>query len=462
VKQFFPKLAMTVAMLLSFLPASAYDFEADGIYYNITDATNHEAEVTNNGTGIYSGNINIPSTVIYRGTTYPVTAIGEHAFFHCPGLTSVTIPNSVTSIGECAFLDCKGLAEINVDTGNKSYTSVDGVLYNKNLTEIIQYPSSKTGTTFTIPSSVTSIGNYAFNYCTGLTSITIPNSVTSIGRGAFDYCYGLTSVTIPNSVTSIGRGAFYGCYSLTSIIIPDSVTSIKYCAFYGCYSLTSIIIPNSVIYIEGYAFYSCYNLTSITIPNSVTSIEEWAFQNCSGLTSVTIGNSVTSIGEGAFSGCKGLTSITIPNSVTSIGRGAFSGCTGLTSIAIPNSVTSIGDYAFNNCPLKSIYCHWKEPLKIDYKGYDDIFSSNCYEDATLYVPKGCADKYKSTHPWSNFRNIEESDNLGIEDILENQHTGGYIVYDLQGVLRLQTENIDEVNQLPSGLYIVNGKKVLIR
>ena len=139
----------------------------------------------------------------------------------------------------------------------------------------------------TIPNSVTSIGNYAFNGCSGLTSITIPNSVTSIGDYAFNNCSSLTSITIPNSVTSIGNYAFYGCSSLTSITIPNSVTSIGTSAFYGCSGLTSITIPDSVTSIGTSAFYGCSSLTSITIPNSVTSIRGSAFSNCSKLNEIT-------------------------------------------------------------------------------------------------------------------------------------------------------------------------------
>ncbi len=230
--------------------------------------------------------------------------------------------------------------------------------------------------------SVTSIGNYAFYECSGLTSVTIPNSVTSIDSYAFGGCSGLTSVTIPNSVTSIGSIAFGGCSGLTSITIPNSVTSIGYEAFRGCSGLTSVTIPNSVTSIGDAAFANCSGLTSITIPNSVTSIGYEAFQGCSGLTSLkvesgntkydsrdncnaiietatntlicgcketVIPNNVTSIGDMAFSGCSSLTSVTIPNSVTSIGFRAFVDCSGLTSVTIPNSVTSIGVAAFGNC-----------------------------------------------------------------------------------------------------------------
>ena len=229
---------------------------------------------------------------------------------------------------------------------------------------------------------VKSIGIYAFEDCTGLTSITIPYGVTSIGCNAFYGCTGLTSITIPDSVTSIGSWAFDDCTGLTSITIPDSVTSISYRAFDGCTGLTSITIPDSVTSIGDSAFSDCTGLTSITIPNSVTSIGDSAFYGCAGLTSVTIPDSVTSIGDSAFHGCTGLTSITIPDGVTNIRRGTFYGCTGLTSIIVSpgntvyhstdnclieteskililgcknsiipsdGSVTSIGDYAFDSC-----------------------------------------------------------------------------------------------------------------
>ena len=253
---------------------------------------------------------------------------------------------SVTSIGDSAFDGCSGLTSI------------------------------------TIPESVTSIGKSAFSGCSGLTSINIPESVTSIGKSAFWGCSGLTSINIPEGVTSIGESAFRGCSGLTSINIPEGVTSIGESAFRGCSGLTSITIPESVTNIGDYAFEGCWGLTSITvasgntfydsrnncnaiietssntliagcqntiIPNSVTSIGNSAFYGCSSLTSVIIPEGVTSIGNSAFYGCSGLTSINIPEGVTSIGNYAFDGCRGLTSINIPEGVTSIGNSAFYGC-----------------------------------------------------------------------------------------------------------------
>ncbi len=205
----------------------------------------------------------------------------------------------------------------------------------------------------TIPSKidgypVTSIGDYAFSYCTSLNSVKILDSVTSIGDNAFYHSTNLTSITIPYSVTSIGEAAFRGC-NLTTITIPDSVTNIGWYAFYSCDGLTTITIPDSVTSIGGYAFEECDNLTSVTIGDGVTDIGDGAFGDCDNLTSVTIGDSVTIIGSGAFEGSGNLTSVTIGDSVTIIGHGAFRNSTSLTSIEIPDSVTSIGGDAFRGC-----------------------------------------------------------------------------------------------------------------
>ena len=193
-------------------------------------------------------------------------------------------------------------------SNNQSYTTEDGILFDKNLETILCYPGGKTGN-FTIPDSVTSIGDSAFYDCTGLTGIIIPDSVTSIGGLAFESCTSLTNVIIPDSVTSIGDYAFDWCTSLTTITIPDSVTNIGRWAFESCTSLTSVIIPGSVTSIEGGTFCNCTNLTTITIPDSVTSIGEYAFEYCTNLTDVTIPDSVTSIENSAFLGCDNLTDI---------------------------------------------------------------------------------------------------------------------------------------------------------
>ena len=211
-----------------------------------------------------------------------------------------------------------------------------------------------------LPDELTSIGRYAFDFCTKLTQITVPDSVTSIGEGAFEYCTGLTEITIPDGVTSIGIFAFSHCTGLTSIYVDqgntqyssiDGVLFVKdhktLIAYPAGRNDDSYTIPDTVTSIGRTAFCGCTGLQSITIPDSVTSIGEYAFYHCTGLTEITIPDSVTSIGEVAFAFCTGLTEITIPDSVTSIGIYAFSRCTGLTEITIPSSVTYIGSYKWD-------------------------------------------------------------------------------------------------------------------
>ena len=431
-------LHIILTMLLCFVGTKTYAYDiavenTDGvtIYYNyINDGT--ELEVKYGYYGKYSGVVNIPSQVTYQGETMSVTSIGSSAFNGCTGLTSVTIPNSVTSIGSSAFNGCTGLTSV------------------------------------TIVNSATSMGSYAFSGCTGLTSIVvksgntcydsrdncnaiietatntliigcqttiIPNSVTSIGDGAFNDCSGLTSVTIPNSVTSIGECAFSGCTGLTSVTIGNSVTSIGKSAFHFCSSLTSVTIPNSVTSIGNSAFDDCSGLTSVTIGNSVTSIGSEVFEDCSSLISVTIPNSVTSIGEYAFYNCSSLTSVTIPNSVTSIGYKAFYDCSSLTSVTIPNSVTSIGYKAFSDCyRLNTVNCLNPVPPTCDAGTFLCSTSTvrdeyDVYTYANLHVPMGSKEVYSGAYEWRYFNKIKEdmeaNGNVFYAYLTVKQGTTGY-------------------------------------
>ncbi len=231
--------------------------------------------VANIGDGSFSGCTNLTSVTIPNS----VTNIGEYAFYACSlanltlgtnlstigdeafggtPLTSVTIPERVTYIGDGPFSGCSSLTAIAVPAQNSFYSSVNGVLFDKNLTALIQYPGGLGGA-YAIPNSVNYIGASAFSGCTSLTSVTIPASVTSIGGGSFTGCTNLTNVTIPGSVLGIGPYAFYDCWSLTNVTMGDGVQFIGQRAFNYCYNLHSLTIPASMVYIQD-SFWFCYHL----------------------------------------------------------------------------------------------------------------------------------------------------------------------------------------------------------
>lgn len=344
------KLLFLLVVLLSMTSYNSYAYDYDiaventdgvTIYYNfINEGT--ELEVTGKTQGlqswmVYTGSVNIPEEVTYMNKNYKVTSIGEKAFFRSESyLNYVTIPKSVTSIGDGAFQGCSGL------------------------------------TSFIIPPYVTTIGSYAFMGCNRLTSITIPNGVSSINSQTFQDCSSLASVVIPNSVISIGSGAFSGT-AITTVDIPNSVISIGG----GAYNETPWFNeqPDGLIYINnfayrykgsmpentvinilegtkgicGYAFNNCNNLTSIILPNSLTTIGNSAFSGCTNLSTITIPESVIAIETAAFSECSNLSSITIPNNVVNIGSYSFRGCTNLSSITISNNVETIYGHTFSGC-----------------------------------------------------------------------------------------------------------------
>ena len=417
----------------------------------------------------FSGSYELPGSV---------TSIGSKAFHYCNKLTEVTIPNSVTSIGDYAFSGCSGLTSMSLPN---SVTSIGNAAF----------ADCSNLTTVNLPNTVTAIGGTAFSGCISLTSINIPNSVTSINSSTFHSCKKLATVTIPNSVTSIDNSAFSNCSSLTLIDIPNSVTSIGNSAFSGCSGLTSVVIPPSVTSIGSAAFAGCTalidfdvkstnpNYTSIDgilfsrdlktihtfpagksgyffIPEFVTTINDYAFSGCSGMTAVNIPNSVTSIGKYAFQYCTGLTTLKLPNALTTIEEGLFKSDANLTSVTIPASVTAIGKDAFDCCSgMTRLICYALNPPVCGPNALTDINKKIC----TLWLPLGgVGGSYIGVDQWKDFivDLFDPAQDIinGIQTVSTDKSDAP--IFDLQG------RRIASDRNLTPGIYIINGKKTLIR
>jgi len=314
-------------------------------------------EETNDGYyTYYSGDVEIPSQVMYDGTVYKVTAIGEYAFYETK-LTSVTIPSSMKNIGEEAFSYCDDLNEITVEGGNAEFTVVDDVLYTKDMTTLVVYPGGKTDTDFTVESFVDSIADYAFGYNTYLKNLTVESNTVELSYKILNSCAGLTSITVrdDNPNYTIVGGVLYNKDRTELLSYPQGKTA------------TDFTVPSTVRKIKCYAFYNCSNLRTVTMQDGLSIIQEYAFWLCKNLRSVVIPSTTKQIITCAFLYCNNLSSITI-------------------YVLEP---FDISDYVFDS---------WDE------ESYDTY---QIYKNATLYVPAGTKTAYQNTDCWNYFEHIVE-------------------------------------------------------
>ena len=348
-----------------------------------------------------------------------VTHIKKEAFVQCTNLKSVTIPASVSNIVGNPWLNCNNLKSFNVENDNKHYTSVDGIIYNKDLTKVIACPSGIESTSITIPATIKEIGDYAFYTCKNISIILNTENIETIGEYGIAWCETLKTFAMNDKVINIPEGAFRGCYNLEQLPLGNNVTSIG-----------------------DYAFEFCQNLQEVKLPDSVVSIGNKSFRSCYNITSFTGGKNLTSIGDNALETCY------------------------MTELTIPSSVTHIGNNAFSNCyDLKKIYCKIITPFECTPNFYNYINEDNdysVYTHATLYVPEQSVDLYKTTQPWCNFKNIVGMDFSGVDSIaVDIDDNGPVSIYNLNGVFVGDT-----TDKLAPGIYIKrqgdNAEKIIIR
>lgn len=477
-------LLVAVIAALSSNVVYAYDFEVDGIYYNILSEENKTCGVTANPATSYEvsgykGAINIPKHVAYDNEVYTVTYIYKDAFRRCNKATSISLPNTIDSIATYAFYEA-GILEITIPKSVKRLGSLcfsgcnklQKVYYNaincEKATQLASYFDDALKTV-TIGSDVITLPPYLFYGCDSLRNVSFsePSSLRKIETWAFWGCDSLKQIELPASLDSIGDYAFFEC-NVENVTIPESVRSMGSACFasnkiadlrvnfnavncstssiagpfhYLQSNLVEIKFGDKVKSIPQALCYGAEKLTEIKLPASLESIGDYAFRGCIGLTTVELPQSLTNIGSGAFYNCVGLAAVKFPKSLISIGGAAFSGCTGLKSeLTIPQNVESVGMSAFRGCTgLKTVTIESSETLLEAYAfsectsiksvnvfstlppiGTDDTFALITYRDATLNVPKTAKDAYTRQTCWRNFRHVEEKDFGGVDDVTADE------------------------------------------
>ena len=283
----------------------------------------------------FSGDIVIPSQVVYMDKTFRVTEISDSAFYHAKNLTSVAMPADIKGFGKNMFDGCEKLVSCNIPD---------------DVTEISPscFSNCKALESIVLPAGVSSIGENAFYYCSALKSINLPDGLTSIGERAFYQCAALGNITLPKGVTQIPNYAFSNCESFTQFEFGDQVTSIGTYALSNCKKLASVKLPSTLTALPNSIFDGCSALESVEIPSTVTSIGSYAFRYCP-LSNIAIPGQVTKIGSGAFYGCSAMTEAVIPDGVTTIESALFQACTSLSSIRLHDGIIKIGSSAFRGC-----------------------------------------------------------------------------------------------------------------
>ena len=287
-----------------------------------------------------------------------ITYIGSQAFRNCYNAYGNVNIGAGTTVGGLAFDAC-GVAAINFNSSHPKYTSVNGVVFNKDKTVLVRYPSGRNAASYVVPSTVTQVDSYAFHRAQFLEAVTLPDSVSAIGTYAFAACQKLSYVILPDSVTEIPAYCFNSCSMLRHITLPDTLITIGAHAFGNC-DLQEIVFPDTLESIGKYAFYRNYHLAEAVLPDSITALDSFIFEDCKALTSVMLPMNLSAVPWGIFAGCEALCEMEIPEGCSEIEGAAFTGCTSLHSIHLPSTMADIGRNAFLDAGLTAVYYNGPE------------------------------------------------------------------------------------------------------
>ena len=453
-------------------------FEVNGVKYVPVSRSERTCDALE---CIYTGDpyeVKINKKVNYKGIDMTVGAINPYTAYECANIKKAYIDIN-GSIGDNAFSNCTNLVSVDIKAANNI-----GYYAFSNCTNLVSVDIK----------AANYIGQSAFSNCTNLVSVDI-KAANYIGESAFSYCSSLKTLSLDNKINSLGQSAFYGCSNLKQFVIPDSVTILNYHLLGGCSSLKSIRIHKNIQEIDE-AFYGCTNLSTLIIEDRNTTLKLGSnntaitgstgsplFEDCK-LDSVYIGGKIvyntssdygyspfygntslrtvkisdveTTIYDNEFYGCTNLQNVAIGDSVKSIGKWAFSACSSLKNFTFGSGLQSIGQEAFSDCiNIAQISSEAVVPPTCDINALDDINKWNC----KLFVPKANIDAYKQAPQWKEFFFIDGT--TGITNTVYN-NSGLADVYTIDGTKRLSKASTDEINALPKGMYIVNGKKIIIK
>lgn len=404
-----------------------------------------------------------------------ITIIGDRCFQGCENLTSITFPKEVSSIGTLVFNRCTSLKEINVEEGNNYYASLNGILYDKDYSLLLVCPTTKTSVQ--IPETVITIQEYAFMGCKNLEILTFGDAVKEIQRNAFSNCESLKSVTLPNSVEVIGERAFYECTTLTNLTFGESLTTIGESAFLDCFELKELIIPNSIKEIGDVAFQVCYNLTDVTIGKSLKKLGKGAFLECQSLTNVTcLALDVPEIDD-SFPPFFDVRNLYVYSSVlekykSSNWASCFENILPIEDESIPVDYIEITGYGsgilvVGETRQLSVIVTPENATDQDIVWESDDESLATVSQTGLVEAKKVG-KVTIYARLKNDPSIKSECVFGINektseiDSVVTDQEGKYHVYTSNGIYILSTSDIEDFQKLKTGIYIVNGRKILIQ